>query len=105
MDILTEDEIGIIVKNSAIAEYYNEEINKESAAEILQEKMKMAEEAEENNKKPTSGRAEKNTIEKVLDNSVTRQIGRTVFREITRGILGKFGIKMPTTRRKKTGRF
>ena len=54
-------------------------------------------------KKPTKSRSrrkQKSTVEKVLSSTTTRQIGRTVAREITRGILGVLGIGGSSYRRK-----
>ena len=38
-------------------------------------------------------RAEKSTLEKIMSNTTTRQIGRTIARELARGLLGVLGIK------------
>ena len=38
-------------------------------------------------------RYEKSTLEKVLSSTTTRQIGRTVARELTRGLLGVLGVR------------
>ncbi len=108
MDVLTEGEMAKITKASEIYEYYNEEINRESAAEILTKKIEEAiqdEEQVETRSDTSSRRQEKSTIEKMMNSSVTRQVGRTVARELTRGLLGMFGIKTSTPRRKKTGWF
>ncbi len=108
MDVLTEEEMAKITKASEIYEYYNEEINRESAAEILTKKIEEAiqdEEQIETRSDTSSRRQEKSTIEKMMNSSVTRQVGRTVARELTRGLLGMFGIKTSTPRRKKTGWF
>ena len=52
-------------------------------------------------------RNEKSTLEKVFSNTTTRQIGRTVARELTRGLLGVLGVKTTTRRapRRRTGWF
>ncbi len=108
MDVLTEGEMAKITKASEIYEYYNEEIDRESAAEILTKKIEEAiqdEEQVETRSDTSSRRQEKSTIEKMMNSSVTRQVGRTVARELTRGLLGMFGIKTSTPRRKKTGWF
>lgn len=108
MDVLTEGEMAKITKASEIYEYYNEEINRDSAAEILTKKIEEAiqdEEQIETRSDTSSRRQEKSTIEKMMNSSVTRQVGRTVARELTRGLLGMFGIKTSTPRRKKTGWF
>ncbi|MBK6352751.1 MAG: DUF853 family protein [Saprospiraceae bacterium] len=104
MDVLKEDEMDSIRNHSEIADYYNENINRDSAAEILSRKL---EEAMVDEEKPVSGsrRQEKSTLEKVMGSTVTRQVGRTVARELTRGLLGMLGIKMGSSRTKKTGWF
>ena len=95
MDILTTDEIEQIVKRSRIAEHYNKNINRESAYEILTSKLeKAALRTESTNRivaKPK--KSEKSTIEAVLGSTAARQIGRTIARELTRGLLGVLGIK------------
>ncbi len=100
MDILTDTEIHQLLKESEIAAYYNESINRESAAEILQKKF---EEAEELPNERTIEKAKplgKSVFQKVINSSVTRQVGRTVARELTRGLLGMFGIKTTTRKTK-----
>ena len=119
MDVLSKKEIQDILDQSKLSEKYNTIIDRESAYEILNEKIKIfqAEEHQEKLKKQQAkasktsrssrsrSRSQKSTVEKVLDSTVTRQIGRTVARELTRGILGIFGIKTTRSRRKKTGWF
>lgn len=104
MDILSKDEIDKIVEGSFIRRKYNEEIDRESAYEILSAKIEAAATEEHQTKvKKSRGRPrkEKSTIEKVANSTLTRQIGRTVARELTRGLLGVLGIKTTTSRRKK----
>ncbi|GAB4249926.1 MAG: DUF853 family protein [Saprospiraceae bacterium] len=110
MDVLTEEEIDAIVSRSRLVKKYNEVIDRESAYEILQEKIESAQE-EDNQKvledqkekaQKVSSRREKSTIQKVFDSPTTRQIGRTIAREFTRGLLGALGIK--TTRRRRSSR-
>ncbi len=108
MDVLTTKEIDGILAQSNIIDKYNEVIDRESAYEILGGKIEEANEAEHQEKmkkqqkkgRSSSRRAEKSTMEKVMSNTTTRQIGRTVARELTRGLLGVLGIK--TTRRRST---
>lgn len=106
MDVLTTKEINSIISNSSIIHKYDEEIDRESAYEILGGKIEEAQEQgeEEKAKKKTTtrSRTEKSTIEKVVNSTTTRQIGRTIARELTRGLLGVLGIKSTTRRRKKT---
>ncbi|MBP8725927.1 MAG: DUF853 family protein [Saprospiraceae bacterium] len=104
MDILTESELREIADHSEIAAFYNKTMDRESAAEILTEKIAQAEEDQDAGRSGPPSRKEKGALEKMMDSTVTRQVGRTVARELTRGLLGMFGIKT-TTRRRKTGWF
>ncbi len=98
--VLTSDEIQQIVSVSAIAPKYNEVIDRESAFEILNEKLKAAEETEdastssatENTTKKKTAKEEKSTIEKLSENTMVRQVGRTVMKEVARGLLGVLGL-------------
>ena len=107
MDVLTAQEIKTILSRSRIIHKYDEVINRESAHEILSAKIEYAQSQEEQEKlrKQQSGttgrstRQEKTTFEKVLDSPTTRQIGRTVATNLTRGLLGVLGLKATTTRR------
>lgn len=104
MDVLTKAEIDDIVEGSAIVRKYNEVIDRESAYEILSAKIEDAQ-SEEHKEKATksrrSTRREKSTLEKVVNSTTTRQIGRTVARELTRGLLGVLGVKTTTRRRRR----
>lgn len=97
--VLTPDEIQQVVSSSSILAKYNEVIDRESAYEILNAKLKAASEEEETEEqeeeketKKKSTKEEKSTIEKITDNTMVRQVGRTVFKEITRGLLGVLGL-------------
>ncbi len=106
MDVLAPKELDYIVNQSAISAKYKEDIDRESAYEILSRKIKAAEElahemkeAELKHKTASRRRSrKKSTLEQVMG-STTRQIGRTVARELTRGLLGVLGIS--TARRKR----
>ena len=117
MDVLTEMEISTILGQSKLIKKYNEEIDRESAYEMLNEKIKeyqqeehqaeLKKQQEKATKSRSSGRRrkEKSTFEKIVNNTTTRQIGRTVARELTRGILGVLGIKTTRRRSKKSSWF
>ena len=49
--------------------------------------------AQEKKAKKKSTKKEPSTLEKISKNTMVRQIGRTFFREVTRGILGILGVK------------
>jgi DNA double-strand break repair helicase HerA and related ATPase len=111
MDILSTDEINEIVSKSTLVKKYNETIDRESAYEILTNKLHEAQQSagQGTDDKPqehqsASVHEEKSTVEKVLTSTTARQVGRTVARELTRGLLGVLGIS-GSTRRKKSGWF
>jgi hypothetical protein len=110
MDILSEDEINKLVSGSKLVKKYEQVEDSESAYEILTAKLeeaaqKSAEKEEAKEEAKPSRKQEKSTIEKVLDNSVTRQIGRTAANVITRSLLGALGLGGRSTRRKKSSWF
>lgn len=93
--VLSPDEIQQIVSGSGIARKYNEVIDRESAFEILNKKIQsLQEEQVSEEEKPQSKKTkeEKSTIEKISENTMVRQVGRTVFKEVARGLLGVLGI-------------
>lgn len=96
MDILSPTEIDEINRHSVLIQKYNRTLNRDSAHEILQEKMQTAKTVEhEDQVKQTarrSGRKEKGFLEDFFNHTTTRQIGRTVAREVTRSILGVLGL-------------
>jgi uncharacterized protein len=109
MDILTGDEINIRVNNSPLVKKYNREIDRESAHELLMERI---EEQQQMVNRDEAGRArQKSTpatrpsrqpgmFEKILKSPVTN----TIAREVTRGILGVLGLKTTTHSIPKTTR-
>ena len=100
MDILTSSEINRLVEHSELVDKYNSEINRESAYEILTCKIKIAHQIE-NQEKLNEGKKKsqnppsrsKSVVESISENTMVRQLGRTVLRELTRGLLGALGIK------------
>ncbi len=115
MDVLTPAEIERLLVSSELVSAYAKTVDRKSAHEILGKKLEAAraEEAkaareDDQRKAQASSRrrksSEKSTLEKVLSSTTTRQIGRTVARELTRGLLGVLGIK-GTRSRKRGGWF
>jgi uncharacterized protein len=107
MDVLTEAEIDTLNNKSKLVKKYADDIDRESACEILTAKLEEAtqrsEEAEaEKPAKKASKKEEKSTLEKVLDSSVTKQIGRTAANIITRSLLGALGLGGKSSSRKKS---
>lgn len=96
MDVLSEGEILDIVNKSKLKKKYEQTIDSQSAYEILTAKLgeaaaKTAEESKPAENSRTA-KPEKSAVEKVLESSVTRQIGRTAASVITRSLLGALGL-------------
>lgn len=90
---LSTDEIQPIVSASQLVAKYNEVLDRESAFEILNKKLQSIQEEEPEEKVTRkTAKEEKSTIEKLSENTMVRQVGRTVMREVTRGLLGVLGI-------------
>lgn len=89
MDVLSEVEIDKILRGSQIIEKYNEVINRESAYEILTGKVETTYGSEV--QKPAQ-KEEPGMFEKVLKSPVAKQVGTTLVRELTRGLLGILGL-------------
>ena len=106
MDVLSPKEISSIVRESELIDTYYKTIDRESAHEILMERVdEMLEEREKQNTEKSkttrrSSRVEKSTFEKIL----TSPVANSIARELTRGILGIFGISTTTRRRSSTSR-
>src|SRR5688572_22609752 len=96
MDVLSTGEITDIIAKSKLKKKYDIVVDSESAYEILNSKLEEAAErtAEAEIKRPAGRppKPEKSTVEKVLESSVTRQIGRTAANIITRSLLGALGL-------------
>jgi DNA helicase HerA-like ATPase len=107
MDVLTDTEISSLVSSSKLVSKYAKTIDGESAYELLNEKLANATEAaaEEEKEKPVrkvTAKAEKSTLETILDSSVTKQVGRTAASIITRGLLGALGLGAKSSSKKKS---
>ena len=77
-----------------------QDLHRESVDEILEKRLqqRLKDEAGEDTPPPApkperKGRPEPSTLEKVSKNTMVRQVGRTVMRELTRGLLGVLGIR------------
>jgi DNA helicase HerA-like ATPase len=95
MDVITKEELDANVKASKLAQKYNEEVDRESAFEMLSAKIKQTAPIENAEPKvSTPKKAEKSDFEKILESKTTQ----VILKEVTRGLLGVLGVK--TTRRK-----
>lgn len=100
MDILSGQEIQQLVSRSPLVKKYNLELDRESAFELLDKKISRTEQIAGQTKTAspktgTSSRSPKETslIDELSKNTMVRQIGRTIFRELTRGIMGSISGK------------
>jgi hypothetical protein len=107
MDVLSDAEINQIVSSSRFVKKYAETDDTNSAYEILTEKLnEAAEKSEVQREQKPSRREEKSTFEKVMDHTVTKQVGRTAASIITRSLLGALGLGgRSSSRRRKTSWF
>ncbi|MFN0201003.1 MAG: helicase HerA-like domain-containing protein [Bacteroidia bacterium] len=99
MGVLTEGEIEDLANSSDLVSKYNRDVDSKSAYEILTAKMEAAqaeeEEVSEEKESNTPSKAEKEEpglIESLTKNTMVRQVGRAVAKEITRGLLGVLGL-------------
>lgn len=101
MDVLMDAEIDNLVSASKLVKRYNKEVDRESAYEILTAKLDKAAKQEVERKpvvekalqSSSRTRQQKSTVEQILGSTAARQIGRTIARELTRGLMGILGIK------------
>jgi len=110
MDVLTKEEINSLLAQSALVKKYNQEIDRESAFEILNAKLNRANQTVESNaakpianKESTSSASPvPNIITDALGSTAGKQVMRTIAREVTRGLLGVLGLSTGSRKGKKT---
>ena len=109
MDVLSEDEVNTIVRQSKLVPKYNEVVDRESAHEILTKKLELAEQRAEEIKQLEAQAKEENKAakrttakkeESWMDNPVVKQAGRTAASILTRSLLGVLGVG--SSRRRKS---
>jgi DNA helicase HerA-like ATPase len=110
MDVLSKEEINNLLAQSALVKKYNQEIDRESAFEMLNAKLNRANQTVESNaakpivNKETTNSASPvpNIITDALGSTAGKQVMRTIAREVTRGLLGVLGLSSGSKRGKKT---
>jgi hypothetical protein len=110
MDVLSADELSDMVSSSELVSKYNKVIDRDSAFEILTQKLTVAPEESEEAPAQSSGKAAKQEEEgsivgDIMGSTVGRQVARTVARELTRGLLGVLGISGTSSKKKKNSWF
>lgn len=96
MDVLTQSEIDTLASSSKLAPKYAARVDERSAYEILSEKLQEAageqEAGSKDNRSVATDKEEPSMLDKILDNPVMRQVGRTAASMITRSLLGALGL-------------
>jgi uncharacterized protein len=109
MDILSDAEVTALTAASKLAGKYNQNVDNESAYELLNKKLEVAEQRsseieqmqeQAKQEKKSSAKAEQSWV----DNPMVKQAGRTAAAILTRSLLGVLGLG-GSTRRKKGGLF
>ena len=108
MDVLTDAEITDINSKSKLVAKYNQDIDSQSAYEILTNKLKAATTGVTEESRPTSNKTAKPTtsaFEKVANNTIVKSMLRTAGNGIVRSLLGSLGLGGRTTKKKGAGWF
>lgn len=114
MGILTDTELQTLLRRSELVKKYSQTIDRESAHELLTEKLKQraqdlqdaADEDKDNEQakqstKTTKKQDDPSLLESLSKNTMVRQIGNSVVKEVTRGLLGVLGLGGKSSSRKK----
>jgi DNA double-strand break repair helicase HerA and related ATPase len=104
MDVLTDAEVSSLTGASKLVNKYNQETDNESAYELLNKKMEVAQQRsneiqqmqQQAKEEKASSKAEKSWI----DNPIVKQAGRTAASILTRSLLGVLGVGGSTRKRK-----
>lgn len=95
MDIINESEFQQVLRQSALKNRYNQVIDRESAYEKLTRKLQQAARDQQIEAEQSPGqrtvKPEPTLIETLSKNTMVRQLGRTLVRELSRGLLGVLG--------------
>ena len=92
MDVLSDAEINSIISNSKLTKKYSEVIDRESAFEILNAKIKNAIDNGDITEDGKPKKEEKTTFDKIISSPITRSVGTIVAGALTRGLLGALGL-------------
>ncbi len=93
MDVLTQAEVDLINTKSKLVAKYSEDVDAESAYELLNAKIKTAQEnGAAEISKGKQPKEEPSTFEKIADNSVVKSMTRTAGNMIVRSLLGVLGL-------------
>ncbi len=98
---LTPEELQADIRQSDLLAEYGQAVDRESAREMLAERLKKTEapREEESSEKKRKGRSVAAAAGAAVVGALSTSIGRTVGREIVRGLFGMLGMKPPRTRK------
>ncbi len=103
---LTSEELQADIRASDLLAEYGQSIDRESAKEILADRMARTAPASEQDgpSLPPSGRKGR-TVADAASDAVSSPLGRTVVREVVRGLFGLLGVKPPRASRSRRSRW
>lgn len=106
MGILTDEEINMINSKSALVAKYSQVIDRESAYEILMNKIQTAAGSTVTEEKRVTKTDSADTFNKILKSPIARSIGVAIAGTLTRSLLGSMGLKTrSSSSRKKRSSF
>jgi hypothetical protein len=99
---LSPEELQADIRQSDLLAEYGQAVDRESARELLAARMARAAPAEASESPERAPQHTGRTVAEVAGAVVTSSVGRTVVRELVRGLFGLLGAKPPrlTTRRR-----
>jgi uncharacterized protein len=105
MDVLTDAEIASLTSSSKLVAKYNQDVDSESAYELLNKKLQVAEQrSTEIQQMQEQAKQEKKASSKAepswIDSPIVKQAGRTAAAILTRSLLGVLGVGGSSRRRK-----
>lgn len=92
MDILSESEVSELASQSALVAKYNNDIDKDSAYEMLVARMEQAVENASAQQKVKTVKKEQSVVEQVLTSRAGRTFTNTLMREGAKAIMGMLGL-------------
>lgn len=92
MDVLSDQEVNELTSNSALVAKYEEPLNKESAFEILSERMNQAVQTATPQQKTKPIKEEPGMFEQVLESRAGKTFTSTLMREGAKALLGMLGL-------------
>lgn len=99
MDVLSPMEVSAINSASTLINKYNQDIDPDSAYEILARKLQTAAIAPPVSKPAANNKPEPSALEKLADNSIVKSMMRTAGNSIVRTLLGTLGLGGRTSRK------